>query len=83
MSAIFKPEPLTWEDIDGGLGEAELEMNRTFINDFCYPDEPVNYPDDEQLPNDLCIFRGKMGGVGLLALLWEKSTHSKQRRFFP
>ena len=56
MSAIFKPEPLTWEDIDGGLGEAELEMIRTFINDFCYPDEPVNYPDDEQLPNDLVFF---------------------------
>ena len=56
MSAIFKPEPLTWEDIDGGLGEAELETIRTFINDFCYPDEPVNYPDDEQLPNDLVFF---------------------------
>lgn len=56
MSAIFKPEPLTWEDIGGGLGEAELETIRTFINDFCYPDEPVNYPDDEQLPNDLVFF---------------------------
>lgn len=61
MSAIFKPEPLTWEDIDGGLGEAELETIRTFINDFCYPDETVNYPDDEQSPNDLVFFAEKWG----------------------
>ena len=56
MSAIFKPEPLTWEDIDGGLGEVELQTIGPFVNDFCYPDETVNYPDDEQLPNDLVFF---------------------------
>ena len=59
MSAIFKPEPLTWEDVDGGLGEVELEAIRAFVNDFCYPDETANYPDDEQLPNDLVFFAEK------------------------
>ena len=56
MGAIFKPEPLTWEDINGGCGEALLETIRTFIEDVCYTDEPADYPYDEQLTNDLIFF---------------------------
>lgn len=56
MGAIFKPEPLSWEDIDGGHGELVLEEVRAFVENVCYPDEPVNYPDDEELPNDLVFF---------------------------
>ena len=56
MGAIFKPEPLSWEDINGGCGEALLETIRAFIEEFCYIDEPVNFPYDEQLTNDLIFF---------------------------
>lgn len=56
MGAIFKPEPLSWEDIDGGCGEALLETIRAFIEEFCYTDEPMNFPYDEQLTNDLIFF---------------------------
>lgn len=56
MGAIFKPEPLSYEDIDGGQGEIRLEQMREFVQDICYPDEPVIYPDDEELPMELVYF---------------------------
>ncbi len=56
MGTIFKPEPLSWEDIDGGRGEIRLEQMREFAGNVCYPDEPVDYPDDEELPMELVYF---------------------------
>ena len=56
MGAIFKPEPLSYEDIDGGRGEMRLEEMRWFSENICYHDEPVDYPDDEELPNELVYF---------------------------
>lgn len=50
MGCIFKPEALSWEDIDGGRGELTLEAIRNFINEYCYPDEHADYGDDEELP---------------------------------
>lgn len=56
MGCIFKPEPLTWEDIDGGRGEMRLEEIREFISEYCYAEEPANYDDDEELANELVYF---------------------------
>lgn len=56
MSCIFKPEPLTWEDIDGGHGELRQDEIREFISEYCYPDEPADYGDDEELANELVFF---------------------------
>ena len=36
MGCIFKPEALSWEDIDGGRGELTLEAIRNFISEYCY-----------------------------------------------
>ena len=39
MGCIFRPEALSWEDIDGGRGEMTMEAIRNFISEYCYPDE--------------------------------------------
>ena len=36
MGCIFRPEALSWEDIDGGRGELTLEAIRNFISEYCY-----------------------------------------------
>lgn len=60
MSAIFKPTPLSWEDVEGGLGEATLETIREFIGKYAYGDENVQKSDsDEELANDLAFFSEK------------------------
>lgn len=56
MGCIFKPEPLTWEDIDGGRGELAQDEIRDFVNEYCYADEPVDYGDDGDLANELVFF---------------------------
>lgn len=56
MGCIFKPEPLSWEDIDGGRGELRQDEIREFISEYCYPDEPADYGDDEELVNELVFF---------------------------
>lgn len=56
MGCIFKPEPLSWEDIDGGRGELRQDEIREFISEYCYPDEPADYGDDEELANELVFF---------------------------
>ena len=80
MGCIFRPEALSWEDIDGGRGEMTMEAIRNFISEYCYPDEYADYGDDEELPNELVFF----------AEMWERldvttrrfQTVSKRRRFF-
>ena len=66
MGCIFKPEALSWEDIDGGRGELTLEAIRNFINEYCYPDEHADYGDDEELPNELVFLCGNVGKAGRL-----------------
>lgn len=56
MGCIFKPEPLSWEDIDGGRGDLTVEAIREFIAEHCSPDEPVDYGDDGELANELVFF---------------------------
>lgn len=36
MGCIFRPEALSWEDIDGGRGEMTMEAIRNFISEYCY-----------------------------------------------
>lgn len=65
MGIIFKPEPLTWEDIDGGRGEMVQEEIEEFISEYCYPDESTSYENDEELVNELVFFAEaweKLGG---------------------
>ena len=38
MGCIFRPEALSWEDIDGGRGEMTMEAIRNFISEYCYRD---------------------------------------------
>lgn len=56
MGCIFKPERLTWEDIEGGRGELTLEAIEAFVNDYCYNRELADYSDDEELSNELIFF---------------------------
>lgn len=56
MGAIFKPKPLTVEDIGGGCGETTMEEIRAFIEAQCYTDEPVVYCYDDDLPSELVLF---------------------------
>ena len=56
MNPIFKPVPLTWGDIEGGLGEALGEEIVNLMYEHCYPDEPRTWDTDEELPNDLAYF---------------------------
>lgn len=64
MGCIFKPEQLSWEDIDGGRGELTLGEIEEFVNNHCYPDGTEDYGDDEELANELVFF----------AEAWEKLT---------
>ena len=52
--AIFKPQKLDWDDIDGGLGEQVADEINNFIGEHCY--EPRQYDSDENLPNELAEF---------------------------
>lgn len=52
--AIFKPQKLSWEDVDGGFGEQIMEQIEEFIISHCY--EPEEYEDDENLINELVFF---------------------------
>ena len=36
MGCIFRPEALSWEDIDGGRGEMTMEAIRNFISEYCW-----------------------------------------------
>lgn len=59
MGAIFKPTPIEWADIDGGLGEETKEEINDFIYEYCYGDEdgkPRHWESDEELSNDLQFF---------------------------
>lgn len=56
MGCIFKPEELTWDDIDGGRGELIQNEIREFISEYCYPDEPIEYGDGGELANGLVYF---------------------------
>lgn len=56
MSAIFKPEPIKWEDIEGGLGADEIEKISNFVWEYCYSDEPKTYDADEELGTDMIFF---------------------------
>lgn len=56
MSAFFKPTPLTWEDVEGGLGEVIQEAINDFIWEYCQPEEPIKWTDNDELANDLVFF---------------------------
>lgn len=56
MGCIFKPEPLSWEDIDGGRGELRQDEIRDFISEYCYANEPIDCDDDGELANELVFF---------------------------
>lgn len=80
MGCIFKPEALSWEDIDGGRGELTLEAIRNFISEYCYPDERADFGDDEELPNELVFFAEMWESWTVIARRFP--TASKRRRFF-
>ncbi len=67
MNPIFKPTPLSWEDIEGGVGEDLREEISKFVWENCYPDEPKRWDDDEELQTDLVFF----------AETWEKVDGSR------
>lgn len=54
MGCIFKPEPLSWADIEDGRGEMIMDEIRDFVSEYCY--EPDNHSDDEELANELVFF---------------------------
>lgn len=59
MNPIFKPTHLSWEDIEGGLGEVIEEKIGNFMWEYCYPDDegnPRHWDSDEDLPIDLAFF---------------------------
>lgn len=56
MNPIFKPTPLSWEDIEGGLGEVEQEAINDFVCEYCQTEEPVKWAGDDELENDLTFF---------------------------
>lgn len=59
MNPIFKPTALSWEDIEGGLGESTIEAINHFTWDYCYQDteNPKCWDNDEALQTDLVFFR--------------------------
>lgn len=61
MGCIFRPEALSWEDIDGGRGEMTMEAIRNFISEYCY-DLAVIKP--RELPNGL-TYIGTIHKLGL------------------
>jgi len=59
MSPIFTPVPISWEDIEGGLGEGIKQEIANFIYEYCYADDegaPRYWDSDEELPTDLAFF---------------------------
>ena len=59
MNPIFKPTPLSWEDIEGGFGEVIEEEIGNFMWEYCCPDDEGNpryWDSDEELPTDLAFF---------------------------
>lgn len=65
MSPIFKPTPISWEDIAGGFGEDLVKEIENFTWENCYPDEPIQWDSDEELSADLAFFAetwNKLGG---------------------
>lgn len=56
MGAIFKPTPLVWEDLAGGMGAKIIEEIDDFICEYCYSDEPVQWANDEDLATALTFF---------------------------
>lgn len=59
MNPIFKPTALTWEDIEGGLGEAVEEEICNFVYEYCHTDDEGNlrnWDGDEELQTDLAFF---------------------------
>ena len=59
MNPIFKPTALSWEDIEGGLGEAIEEEIGNFMWEYCYSDDegnPRSWDSDEELQTDLAFF---------------------------
>lgn len=59
MNPIFKPTALSWEDIEGGLGEAVEEEVYNFIYKYCYTDDEGNlrnWGGGEELQTDLAFF---------------------------
>lgn len=59
MNQIFKPTAISWEDIEGGLGEVVEEQICNFMWEYCYPDDegcPRSWDSDEELPTDLAFF---------------------------
>lgn len=60
MNPIFKPTALSWEDIEGGLGEAIEEEIGNFMWEYCYSDDegnPRSWDSDEELQTDLAFLR--------------------------
>lgn len=60
MGAIFKPQELSWEDIEGGVGESMQEAVREFISEYAYGDYSCD--SDETL----------IGDIAYLSEEWEK-----------
>lgn len=59
MNPIFKPTALSWEDIEGGLGEVIEEEIGNFMWEYCYSDDegnPRSWDSDEELQTDLAFF---------------------------
>lgn len=59
MNPIFKPTALSWEDIEGGLGEVIEEEICNFMWEYCCSDDegnPRSWDSDEELPADLAFF---------------------------
>lgn len=56
MGTFFKPTPLTWEDVEGGLGEATQEGINDFVWEYCQNEEFIKWANDEELGNDLTFF---------------------------
>lgn len=75
MGCIFKPEPLSWEDIDGGRGELITEEIEAFISDYCYQDEPADYGDDGELANELVFFSEAWEKVKRLGFIRQDCRH--------
>lgn len=53
--AVFKPTPLSWEDVEGGEGQDVLYEIDQFVGEYCFPETPLQFR-DEELVNDLAFF---------------------------
>lgn len=56
MGVIFKPTPLTWGDLDGGMGAGIIEEIDSFLWEYHYSGDLVKWVDDEELTNSLTFF---------------------------